>query len=103
MVHGHITRREWLEISKRKLDEWDEAMQRLEARAADERPDAEGEAEPELSAAKQRLRDTHEYWSKVRRDTGEVWDSINEEVADAWETNQQALEKSMDEARNALR
>jgi hypothetical protein len=99
----HMTRSEWIELSKRKLDEWDETMESLEARAAHAEPSSEGVIRAKLSEAKQRLYATRDYWSKVRQDTGDVWDSVNEEVADAWEANKQGLEESMDEVRQALR
>jgi len=97
-----MTRREWVERAERRLDEWDAAVGRLEAKTAEVEDRAGAELHEQLRAAKESLRKAHASYSRAKDAASEAWETVNEEIGTAWDANKEALERSVDAVRSAL-
>lgn len=97
-----MTRNEWIERAERRLDEWDAAVGRLEAKAAEVEGRAGTELHNELQAAKESLRKAHASYSRAKTAASDAWEAVNEEIGIAWDVNKEALERSVDAVRSAL-
>jgi hypothetical protein len=97
-----MTRKEWIDVTKRKLDELDEALSGLEKRAGEVRDRTADELDARINATRRGLTAAQERWASVRGSASDAWDSVSEEIRDAWETNKVALERSVEEIRTAV-
>ncbi len=97
-----MTRREWVERAERRLDEWDAAVGRLEARTAEAGGRVGSELHGQLRAAKESLRKAHASYSRAKDAANEAWETVNEEIGTAWDANREALERSVNAVRSAL-
>jgi hypothetical protein len=97
------TRREWVEQTKKKLDEWDDAIDQLEAKAAQMQLKAKSGVRAQIKATKQSLAEARSRWSTAADEAGDVWEAVSDEVGAAWEANKAAFERSLEEIRSALR
>jgi predicted nucleic acid-binding Zn-ribbon protein len=97
-----MTRKEWIDVTKRKLDELDEALTGLEKRAADARDRTADELDARIRATRRGLTAAQERWASVKSSAADAWDNVSEEIGAAWETNKVALERSIEEIRTAV-
>lgn len=97
-----MTRDEWVERAERRLDEWDAAVGRLEAKTAEVEGRASDELHEKLQAAQDSLRKAHANYSRAKTAANETWETVSEEIGTAWDANKEALERSVDAVRSAL-
>ncbi len=97
-----MTRKEWIEATKAKLDELDEALTGLERKASDARDRSSDELDARMAATRRGLTAARQRWATVKSSASDAWDGVSEEIGAAWETNKVALERSVEEIRRAL-
>lgn len=102
MTTTQETRREWIEVTKTKLDEMDEALTSLEKRASNARDQAADQLDTRIQATRRSLTAAQERWAGVKNSTAEAWDGVSQEVSTAWDANRVALERSIEEIRSAV-
>jgi len=90
-----MTRNEWIEQAKTKLDTWNEKMDELDARAASLKEDARAEYHRTLADARSHLGTAKQQLAKAQDVGGEAWDQAGKTLQEAWTSEKQVIEKAL--------
>jgi hypothetical protein len=88
------TRHEYIEKFKEKLDEWDNEIDELEARAQKVKADIKFEAEDQMTALRHKRDLARLKISEIKDASEEAWEDLKVGADDAWGSLKEAIEKA---------
>jgi len=102
MKTASMTRREWIDQTKRLLDQWDASLTELESIVGSKKDDVSNDVRAKLVSTRQKLDTARVRWTKAKETAQGVWDNVSDEIAAAWDINRMAVERSIDEVKSAV-
>ena len=84
-------RREWIDMTKKRLDELDERLQQAEEQASAVRTHVSAELHGQLTSVRASLDAALRRWTIIRDSASELWDAVSEEIRIPWNANRLTL------------
>ncbi len=94
-----VSRRDWVEQTKKKVDEWDQVVDELEDRISSVSEDSRAGYRAQLAAARQHLGEARTQLMRIQQTSRDTWTDLKEDVTATWDTTQNAMERSLDEVK----
>lgn len=88
------SRDEYLEKFKKKLDEWNAEVDKLESHARQTQADARAQYDKQLESLREMRDDAQKKYIEMQEATAEAWDAMMQGSEMAWKTWMNALENA---------
>jgi len=88
------TRHEYIEKFKQKLDEWDDDIVELEAKAQQTKADIKYEYEDQITSLRLKRDIARLKISELKDASEEAWEDLKEGTDEAWSSLKEAIEKA---------
>lgn len=95
-----MTRHDWIENAKDKLDEWDRNLTELERKGSSVKAEAEGRYERMLADARERFADAKSRVAEAQDVSTDAWDNVKDELQDAWKADKEAVTGALAELKS---
>ena len=92
-------RKEWVEKTKAKIDEWDRTVGEFEERMSTVSDEARAEYQERLAVAKRHLAGARGDLTRAREAGSDRWKELEKDVTETWKTTRNMLERSLEELR----
>jgi len=92
-----MTRHDWIDGAKNKLDEWDQNLTDLERKGSSVKAEAEGRYERMLADARQRFEHAKSHVDEARTASSDTWDDVKDDLQDAWKADKRAINDALAE------
>ncbi|MGD2045300.1 MAG: hypothetical protein PVJ80_07760 [Gemmatimonadota bacterium] len=95
-----MTRHDWIEGAKHKLDEWDKSLTELERKGSSVKAEAEDRYERMLDDARKRVTSAKSRVERAQDVSTDAWDDVKDELQDAWKEDKEAVNEALAELRS---
>lgn len=95
-----MTRHDWIESAKDKLDQWDRTLTDLEQKGSSVKAEAEDRYERMLSDARRRYTDAKKHVDRAQDVSADAWDDIKDSLQDTWQQDKEAVNEAIAELKS---
>lgn len=94
-----MTRDEFIEQAKTKLDKWNDKVEEYEARAASLKEEARADYKKALAETREHVAHAEKQLEKARDVGAEAWNDTKATFENAWKAEKESVEKSFEQIR----